>query len=145
MVGKELGESKNQIRRFIRLTELIPELLEYVDQKRLQFTVAVEISYIDKEIQKWLFEYIRDNGPVKLNQITLLRTRLQNGAITQGAMISLLNDSQPGKAPSAKLTFSEKKLREYFPSHYTTTQMRGVIEDLLTDWKRNQDEFMEGM
>ena len=145
IVGKENGESGRQVQRFIRLTELIPELLEYVDQKRLQFTVAVEISYIDKEIQKWLFEYIRDNGTVKLNQITLLRTRLQSGAITQGAMISLLNDSQPGKAPSAKLTFSEKKLREYFPSHYTTTQMRGVIEDLLTDWKRNQDEFMEGM
>ena len=145
IVGEQVGESRMQVRRFIRLTELIPELLEYVDQKRLQFTVAVEISYIDKEIQKWLFEYIRDNGTVKLNQITLLRTRLQSGAITQGAMISLLNDSQPGKAPSAKLTFSEKKLREYFPSHYTTTQMRGVIEDLLTDWKRNQDEFMEGM
>ena len=143
IVGEQVGESRMQVRRFIRLTELIPELLEYVDQKRLQFTVAVEISYIDKEIQKWLFEYIRDNGTVKLNQITLLRTRLQNGAITQGAMISLLNGSQPGKAPSAKLTFSEKKLREYFPSHYTTTQMRGVIEDLLTDWKRNQDEFME--
>ena len=144
IVGKENGESGRQVQRFIRLTELIPELLEYVDKKRLQFTVAVEISYIDKEIQKWLFEYIRDNGTVKLNQITLLRTRLQNGAITQGAMISLLNDSQPGKAPSAKLTFSEKKLREYFPSHYTTTQMRGVIEDLLTDWKRNQDEFRKG-
>ena len=81
------------------------------------------MSFIDHEIQKWLFEYIRDNGTVKLNQITLLRNRLQNGAITQGAMISLLNDSQPGKEPSAKLTFSEKKLREYFPSHYTTTQM----------------------
>ena len=145
VLAEQVGESSQQVHRFIRLTELIPELLEYVDQKRLQFTVAVEISYIDKEIQKWLFEYIRDNGTVKLNQITLLRTRLQNGAISQGAMISLLNDSQPGKTPSAKLTFSEKKLREYFPSHYTTTQMRGVIEDLLTDWKRNQDEFMEGM
>ena len=145
VLAEKTGESSKQIQRFIRLTELIPDLLEYVDQKRLQFTVAVEISYIDKEIQKWLFEYIRDNGTVKLNQITLLRTRLQSGAITQGAMISLLNDSQPGKAPSAKLTFSEKKLREYFPSHYTTTQMRGVIVDLLTDWKRNQDEFMEGM
>ena len=82
---------------------------------------------------------------MKLNQISLLRDQLQAGAMTQARMISLLNDSQPGKAPSAKLTFSEKKLREYFPSHYTTTQMRGVIEDLLTDWKRNQDEFMEGM
>ena len=145
ILSEEVGDSSRQVKRFIRLTELIAPLLDLVDQKRLQFTVAVEISYIDKEIQKWLFEYIRDNGTVKLNQITLLRTRLQNGAITQGAMISLLNDSQPGKAPSSKLTFSEKKLREYFPSHYTTTQMRGVIEDLLTDWKRNQDEFMEGM
>ena len=145
ILAEEVGESAKQIQRFIRLTELISPLLDLVDQKRLQFTVAVEISYIDKEIQKWLFEYIKDNGTVKLNQVTLLRTRLQSGAITQGAMISLLNDSQPGKAPSAKLTFSEKKLREYFPSHYTTTQMRGVIEELLTDWKRNQDEFMEGM
>lgn len=145
LLAEQFGTSGAQISRYIRLTELIPELLDYVDQKRLQLTVAVEMSFIDHEIQKWLFEYIRDNGTVKLNQITLLRTRLQNGAITQGAMISLLNDSQPGKAPSAKLTFSEKKLREYFPSHYTTTQMRGVIEDLLTDWKRNQDEFMEGM
>lgn len=145
LLAEQFGTSGAQISRYIRLTELIPELLDYVDQKRLQLTVAVEMSFIDHEIQKWLFEYIRDNGTVKLNQITLLRTRLQNGAITQGAMISLLNDSQPGKAPSSKLTFSEKKLREYFPSHYTTTQMRGVIEDLLTDWKRNQDKFIEGM
>ena len=145
ILSEEVGDSSRQVKRFIRLTELIAPLLDLVDQKRLQFTVAVEISYIDKEIQQWLFEYIRDNGTVKLNQITLLRTRLQNGAITQSAMITLLNDSQPGKAPSAKLTLSEKKLREYFPSHYTTTQMRGVIEELLTDWKQNQDEFMEGM
>jgi len=110
LVGKETGESKNQVRRYIRLTELIPELLDYVDQKRIQFTVAVEISYIDREVQKWLFEYIKDNGVVKLNQITLLRTQLQTGAITQTKMIALLNDSQPGKTPSSKLTFSEKKL-----------------------------------
>lgn len=139
IVGEQVGESRMQVRRYIRLTELIPDLLNYVDQKRLQFTVAVEISYIDQEVQKWLFEYIRDNGMVKLNQITLLRTQLQAGAITQAKMISILNDSQPGKAPSTKLTFTEKKLREYFPSNYTTVQMRGVIEDLLKDWKRMQD------
>ena len=55
-------------------------------------------------------------------------------------MISLLNNSQPGKMPSSKLTFSEKKLREYFPVGYTATEMRNVIEDLLTDWKRRQEE-----
>lgn len=141
IVAKEVGESSQQVRRYIRLTELIPDLLNYVDQKRLQFTVAVEISYIDQEVQKWLFEYIRDNGMVKLNQITLLRTQLQSGAITQAKMITILNESQPGKAPSAKLTFTEKKLREYFPPYYTTAQMRGVIEDLLKDWKQTQDSI----
>ena len=139
LVGKETGESKNQVRRYIRLTELIPELLDYVDQKRIQFTVAVEISYIDQEVQKWLFEYIKDNGVVKLNQITLLRSQLQTGAITQAKMIMLLNDSQPGKAPSSKLTFTEKKLREYFPATYTTTEMRSIIEDLLQEWKEHQE------
>lgn len=139
VVGKENGESGRQVQRFIRLTELIPELLDYVDQKRIQFTVAVEISYIDQEVQKWLFEYIKDNGVVKLNQITLLRAQLQTGAITQAKMIMLLNDSQPGKAPSSKLTFTEKKLREYFPVTYTTTDMRNIIEDLLQEWKEQQE------
>ena len=140
LVSEEAGESKTQIRRYIRLTELIPELLEYVDQKRIQFTVGVEISYIDQEIQKWLYEYIKNNGAIKLNQVGILRTQLQAGAITEAKMISLLNNSQPGKMPSSKLTFSEKKLREYFPAEYTTTEMRNVIEDLLTDWKRRQEE-----
>ena len=139
ILGKELGESKNQIRRYIRLTELIPELLEYVDQKRLQFTVAVEISYIDKEVQKWLYEYIKDNGMVRLNQVVLLRAQMKTGAITQAKLISMLNNSQPGKGPATKLTFSEKKLREFFPAHYTSTQMRDVIENLLSDWKHKQD------
>lgn len=138
ILADELGESTQQVHRYIRLTELIPELLDYVDQKRIQFTVAVEISYIDQEVQKWLFEYIKDNGVVKLNQITLLRTQLQTGAITQAKMIALLNDSQPGKTPSSKLTFTEKKLREYFPATYSTTEMRSIIEDLLKEWKEHQ-------
>jgi ParB family chromosome partitioning protein len=138
-LAEQVNESRNQIRRFIRLTELIPELLEYVDQKRLQFTVAVEISYIDKEVQKWLYEYIKDNGMVRLNQVVLLRAQMKTGAISQAKMISMLNNSQPGKGPATKLTFSEKKLREFFPAHYTSTQMRDVIEDLLSDWKHKQD------
>ena len=138
-LSNEVGESARQVQRYIRLTELIPELLDYVDQKRIQFTVAVEISYIDQEVQKWLFEYIKDNGVVKLNQITILRTQLQTGAITQAKMIALLNGSQPGKAPSSKLTFTEKKLREYFPATYTTAEMRNIIEDLLQEWKEHQE------
>jgi ParB family chromosome partitioning protein len=138
-IGEENGISGTQVKRYIRLTELIPELLDYVDQKRIQFTVAVEISYIDQEIQKWLYEYIRNNGTVKLNQIGILRTQLQAGAMTEAKMIMLLNNSQPGKAPTSKLTFTEKKLREYFPAGFTTTEMRTVIEDLLSEWKQRQD------
>ena len=81
LIGKETGESKNTIRRFIRLTELIPELLDYVDKKRLPFTVAVDISYIDKEIQTWLFEYIKQNGTVKAVQVAALRTALEASSV----------------------------------------------------------------
>ena len=137
-IGEESGISGTQVKRYIRLTELIPELLDYVDQKRIQFTVAVEISYIEQEIQRWLYAYIRDNGMVKLNQISILRTELQAGAMTEAKMITLLNNSQPGKLPSSKLTFTEKKLREDFPPAYTTTQMRNVIEKLLGEWKQTQ-------
>ena len=77
ILAEQSGESARSIQRYIRLTELIPELLEYVDLRRIPFTSAVEISYLDKEIQKWLFEYIKDNGLVKPKQIALLREALK--------------------------------------------------------------------
>ena len=140
LLAEELGESSKQIQRYIRLTELLPELLDLVDKKRLQFTVAVEISYIDSEIQKWIYEYIRENGQIRLNPVTALRTQMQMGAISQQKMIAVLNNSLPGRLPSPKLTFTEKKLREYFPSGYSVSQMRSVIEDLLAEWKMNQGD-----
>ena len=140
VLAEQFGVSGAQVSRYIRLTELLPELLDLVDKKRLQFTVAVEISYIDSEVQKWIYEYIRENGQIKLNQITALRTQLQMGAISQSKVISVLNNSLPGRLPSPKLTFTEKKLREYFPSGYSVTQMRSVIEDLLAEWKMNQED-----
>ena len=133
-IANQVNESRNQIRRYNRLTELIPELLDFVDRRRLQFTVAVEISYIDKEIQGWLFEYIRENGPVKLNQVKELRTALQTGAMTQDKMIVLLNGTQ--KSTSAgSLTLTDRKLREYFPPTYSHDDMMDVIETLLKSWK----------
>ena len=77
ILAEQVGESAKQVQRYIRLTELIPELLNLVDDKKLQFTVGVDISYIDKEIQKWIYEYIRDNGFIKPNQITALRKQLE--------------------------------------------------------------------
>ena len=77
MIASEVGESPRNIQRYIRLTELIPDLLELVDKKKLPFTIAVEISYIDKKIQQWLYEYIRDNGFIKPKQISALREHLK--------------------------------------------------------------------
>ena len=68
-IGQESGVSGSQVKRFIRLTELIPELLDMVDEKRLGFTIAVDISYISQEVQKWLYEYIKDNGVIKSEQL----------------------------------------------------------------------------
>lgn len=139
LIGKDNGESGRQVQRYIRLTELIPELLEYVDLKRMTFTSAVEISYLDQEIQKWLFEYIRDNGLVKPKQIALLRKACETGIMTEGKLIAILNDSQPGRTPSTKNLISEKKLRKYFPADYTEEDMRSVIVELLEQWSQGKE------
>lgn len=139
IVAESAGVSKNQVSRYIRLTELIPELLEYVDLKRIQVTSGVEISYLDQEIQKWLFEYIRNNGLVKPKQIALLREACKTGIMTEGKLIAILNDSQPGRTPSTKNLISEKKLRKYFPADYTEEDMRSVIVELLEQWSQGKE------
>ena len=137
-LGNLVGESARSIQRYIRLTELIPDLLDYVDKKRLQFTVAVDISYIDKEIQTWLFEYIKENGTVKAVQVAALRTALEAEPMTQAKMISILVNSQPGRKQEQKIILSEKKLRNFFSEKYTAEDMESVILELLDQWKRGE-------
>ncbi len=136
IVGESSGMAARSVQRYVRLTELIPELLEYVDQRRLQFLVAVDISFIDKEIQQWLYEYIRDNGTIKANQIAALREALNGGPMTQMKMITILNGSQPGKSPADKWNLTDQAMRKYFPPHYTAEQRRSVILELLEEWSR---------
>ena len=118
LIGEETGDSVRQVKRYIRLTELIPDLLDMVDRKRLNFTIAVDISYIDKQTQQWLYEYIRENGFIKPSQISALRKYIdqENTAMTQQLMISILNSVIPIKAPAKKVTFTEQKLLKYFPA-----------------------------
>ena len=139
LLAEQVGESSKQIQRYIRLTELIPDLLELVDKKRLNFTVAVDISYIPQDVQKWIYEYICDNGFIKPNQIAALRNYLGQGPVTQSLMISILNSHIPVKAPARKVTLNEKKLTKYFPKNYTSEDMEKVIESLLEKWKQEQE------
>ena len=139
ILSKQVGESRAQVQRFIRLTELIPDLLELVDKKRLNFTIAVDISYIPQDVQKWIYEYICDNGFIKPNQIAALRNYLGQAPVTQSLMISILNSHIPVKAPARKVTLNEKKLTKYFPKNYTSEDMEKVIESLLEKWKQEQE------
>ena len=109
ILADQVGESSKQIQRYIRLTELIPELLDLVDNKKLQFTVAVDISYIDKEVQGWIYEYISDTGFIKPKQIAALRNQLNDGPINQIQMLSIFNNCVMAKKVSRSLTFSEKR------------------------------------
>ena len=139
ILSKQVGESRAQVQRYIRLTELIPDLLELVDKKRLNFTIAVDISYIPQDVQKWIYEYICDNGFIKPNQIAALRNYLGQAPVTQSLMISILNSHIPVKAPARKVTLNEKKLTKYFPKNYTSEDVEKVIESLLEKWKQEQE------
>lgn len=140
VLSKQVGESRAQVQRYIRLTELIPELLDLVDSKKLKFTVAVDISYIDKEIQEWIYEYIKDTGFIKPQQITALRNQLNEGSVNQVGMLTIFNKCMMVKLPSRSITFSEKKLTKYFPESYSADDMEQVIESLLEKWSQEQND-----
>jgi len=140
-LGLIMGESRGQIQRYLRLVELIPEILDLVDSKALALMTAVDISYIDKEVQKWLYEYMRENGICKSFQILALRNYLnENAAITQFAMIKVLNESIPGKKQPHNITLNQTFLHQYFPGFFTKEQMENVIRKLLEEWKQENND-----
>lgn len=142
----EFGESRNQIHRFIRLTELIPELLEMVDAKKMPLVTAVDISYIDPKVQQYLYEYIKENGMVKSYQVTALRKYLEDyETIGQSKMIAVLNEVITGKTQIKSVHFTEKKLRKYFSSNYTVSDMEKIMIRLLEKWKSEQEGGNNGI
>lgn len=139
-VGESAGISSTQVKRYIRLTELIPEILDLVDQKKVQFTLAVDISYFDEQVQKWIYEYIEDNGFLKPVQIAALKEQPNLSNASQYNVISILNGALPQKSSSTKVSLSEKKLDRYFPPHYSAKQREEVIIQLLEQWSKEQAE-----
>lgn len=141
LLAQQVGESRNQIHRYIRLTELIPELLNLVDRGNIAIMTGVDISHVEQKIQKWLYEYIKENGTIKSYQITALRDELKmNPDISQKDMIEILNNNQPGRMPSMRINFTSNQLRKYFPAYYSSQEAKAIIEELLTNWKKEQDK-----
>ena len=102
--------------------------------------MAVDISFFDESVQKWLYEYIKENGFLKQCQVDMLKQQKNLENMTQYVVISILNDSLPKKNVSAKVSFTEKKLNKYFPNHYSAKMREEVILKLLEQWKAEQDE-----
>lgn len=138
VVGDEAGMTGRQVAKYIRLTELIPELLDSVDSKKITLTIAVDLSYLDVQIQKWVYEYYRDNGFLKPVQVEALRNQQNLSNASQYSVISIMNDALPKKNAAAKVSFSEKKLDKYFPSHYSPKDRENVIIQLLEQWSEAQ-------
>lgn len=139
-LASQVGESARSIQRYIRLTYLVPELLEMIDLKKLQFVMAVDISYFDEQIQNWICEYIKDNGFIKPVQISALKNYPNLSKPNQFSVISIMNDALPKKSSSAKVSLSEKKLDKYFPSHFTAKERENVIIQLLEQWSAEQKQ-----
>ncbi len=143
VLAKEVGESRNQVHRFMRLTELIPPILDLVDRKIVAIVTAVEISYLTPDVQEMLYEYMKENGECKAYQIYDLRDYLKdNGTITRLELIRILNENAPKNETNKfqKITISTTKLKEYFPTFYTRSQIENVLFKLLEEWKKENGD-----
>ena len=142
IVGQEAGDSRNQVRRFIRLTNLIPELLDMVDEKKISFNPAVELSYLDESQQRAFLEAMdgTQNAP-SVSQAQQLKKMAQCGEFTYEKAFDILG--QEKKSEQDTVTIKNDILRKYFPRSYTPRQMEEKIIQLLDAWQRKQQRHNE--
>ena len=142
IMAEELGESRNQIQRFIRLTNLIPELLDMVDEKKISFNPAVELSYLDESQQRDFLEAMNDtqNAP-SLSQAQQLKKMAQQGEFSYEKAFDVMG--QEKKSEKDTVTIKNETLRKYFPRSYTPKQMEEKIIQLLDAWQKKQQRRNE--
>ena len=142
IMAEELGESRNQIQRFIRLTCLIPELLDMVDEKKISFNPAVELSYLDESQQRAFLEAMDDtqNAP-SLSQAQHLKKMAQQGEFSYEKAFDVMG--QEKKSEKDTVTIKNETLRKYFPRSYTPKQMEEKIIQLLDAWQKKQQRRNE--
>ena len=141
-MAEELGTSKNQIFRFIRLTNLIPELLDLVDEKKISFNPAVELSYLDEAQQRDFLQTMDEtqNAP-SLSQAQRMKKLAQEGKLTYEAAFAIMGEAK--KDELDKVVIKNDTLKKYFPRSYTPRQMEDVIIKLLEQWQRRQQRQNE--
>ena len=137
IIAQETGESRKQVQRFIWLTFLLTELLQMVDDKKLPFNTAVELSYLTEEEQRILLELMKELDSVpSLEQAVRLKKYSQEGKLGRDVMDAILTEERP---VPVQVTLKSEKLKQYFPASYTQKQMQEVIFSLLETWKAGQE------
>jgi ParB family chromosome partitioning protein len=142
ILAVKMGESSAQIRRYIRLTELIPELLEMVDNKTFGFQPAVEISNLTKEQQRFLLETIEsEERTPSLSQAQRMKQLNADGRLNLDVIFAIMTEVKPNQ--KEKVSFKTENFRRYFPKEYTTEQMEDTIMHLLEEWQSQKNIDMD--
>ena len=142
IIGDQTGESYKQVQRFIRLTELVPELLDMVDAKNIAFNPAVELSYLKPHEQVQLMEAMdMEQSTPSLSQAQRLKKYSQDGKLTFDVMTAIMSEDKKGELD--KVTLTGEKLKKYFPKSYTPQQMEETIIKLLEGWSRKRQQSQE--
>ena len=142
VVGQNAGESGRQVQRYIRLTELISELLDMVDERKLAFNPAVEVSYLKQDEQRMLLEAMdAEQTTPSLSQAQRLKKFSQEGKLTEEAMSAIMSEEK--KSDMDKVTLRSDTLRRYFPKSYTPKQMEQTIIKLLDVWQKQRQKNQE--
>ena len=141
-IGEEVGMSKDNVKRYIRLTNLVPELLDMVDEKKIAFNPAVELSYLDESQQRDFLEAMNDtqNAP-SLSQAQRLKRLAQEGHFSYDVAFAVMGEEK--KDELDKVVIKNDTLRKYFPRSYTPKQMEDTIIKLLEQWQRKQQRQNE--
>lgn len=140
VVGKEAGISGRQVQKYICLTELIPDLLDLVDAKKIGLNTAVDIAHFDRELQNWIYEYYSETGFLRPVQIEALKNTENVENISHTVMTQIMRDALPENRPSRKVSLSEKKLDKYFPPHFSAKEREMVILGLLEKWQQENEQ-----
>ena len=141
-LAQEVGESRKQIQRFIRLTNLVPDLLDLVDCKQISFNPAVELSYLSPEEQETFLQALDEvQAAPSLSQAQRLKKLAQEGNFTMDAAREILNEVKKGDLE--RVTFRNEQLRKFFPRSYTAQQMQDTIIKLLDQWQKKKSREHE--
>ena len=142
ILAEQVGQSKNQIFRFIRLTELIPPLLDMVDEKKIALSPAYELSFLKPEEQAQLVETMDyEQATPSLSQAQRLKKFSQEGKLTEEVMLAIMSEEKKGELD--RVTLTSETLRKYFPKSYTPQRMQETIIKLLEQWQRKRQQQQE--